>query len=118
MAYADGFVIPVPKRHLETYREIARMAGAVWREYGALEYREWVAEDVRPGKVTSFPQSVHLKPDETVIFSWILYESREHRDAVNAKVMADPRIASMSPETMPFDGQRMIFGGFVELLTA
>ncbi len=93
MAYVDGFVVPVPKNKLEAYREMAKKAGAIWREYGALEYRECIADDVKPGKVTSFPQSVMLKPDETVVFSWILYKSRAHRDEVNAKVMGDPRMS-------------------------
>ncbi len=113
MAYVDGFVVPVPKNKLEAYREMAKKAGAIWREYGALEYRECIADDVKPGKVTSFPQSVMLKPDETVVFSWILYKSRAHRDEVNAKVMGDPRMTDMmDPAKMPFDGQRMFFGGF------
>jgi uncharacterized protein YbaA (DUF1428 family) len=113
MAYADGFVVPVPKRNVDAYRRIARKAGKIWREHGALEYRECVADDVKPGKVTSFPQSVKLKRDETVVFSWIVYRSRAHRDRVNAKVMKDPRLAEMmSPKGMPFDSQRMFWGGF------
>jgi uncharacterized protein YbaA (DUF1428 family) len=112
MAYVDGFVLPVPKQNLDTYRDFARKAGAVWREYGALEYRECVADDVKPGEVTSFPQSVALKPDETVVFAWIVYKSRAHRDEVNAKVMKDPRVTGMDPKDMPFDGKRMIYGGF------
>ena len=113
MAYVDGFVLPVPKGNLDAYREMSTKAGKVWREHGALEYRECVADDVKPGELTSFPQSVMLKPDETVVFSWILYKSRAHRDEVNAKVMADPRItAMMDPEKMPFDAKRMIWGGF------
>ncbi len=110
--YIDGFVVPVPKNGVDAYRRIAREAGAVWREYGALHFVECIAEDVKPGELTSFPQSVDLKPDETVAFSWIVYESREHRDAVNEKVMKDPRIADMDPESMPFDVKRMIYGGF------
>ncbi len=117
MAYIDGFVVPVPKSKLDAYREVAKKAGAVWREHGALQYREFIADDVKPGKVTSFPQSVMAKPDETVVFSWILYESRAHRDAVNAKVMSDPRMADMmNPAKMPFDGQRMFWGGFESLV--
>jgi uncharacterized protein YbaA (DUF1428 family) len=112
MAYVDGFVAPVPKKNLEAYREFARKAGQVWREYGALEYREWIADDVKPGVVTSFPQSVQLKPDETVVFSWVLYKSRAHRDEVNAKVMNDPRMKDSDPSTWPFDGKRLIYGGF------
>ena len=113
--YVDGFVLPVPKSKVEEYRKVASEAGRVWMEYGALEFIECVAEDVKPGEVTSFPQSVKLEPDETVVFSWIVYESREHRDRVNEKVMADPR-TKMDPSTMPFDGKRMIFGGFEVLV--
>jgi uncharacterized protein YbaA (DUF1428 family) len=92
---------------------MATTAGKVWREHGALEYRECVADDVKPGKLTSFPQSVKLKKGETVVFSWIVYKSRKHRDSVNAKVMKDPRItAMMNPKKMPFDGKRMFWGGF------
>jgi uncharacterized protein YbaA (DUF1428 family) len=113
MAYVDGFVLPVPKSNLDKYRELATRAGKIWREYGALEYREWIADDVKSGEVTSFPQSVLLKDDETVVFSYIVYESREHRDEVNAKVMSDPRLADMmDPKRMPFDGKRMFWGGF------
>ncbi|MEQ1800970.1 MAG: DUF1428 domain-containing protein [Gammaproteobacteria bacterium] len=111
--YVDGFIIPVPKRKTEAYRRIARKAGKVWLEHGALEYRECMADDVKPGKYTSFPQSVKLKKGEVVWFSWIVYRSRKHRDQVNAKVMKDPRLASMmTPKAMPFDVKRMIFGGF------
>jgi len=112
MSYVDGFIVPVPKKNVEAYRKISRKAGKVWMEYGALEYIECVGDDVPPGKVTSFPLSVKLKKDEVVIFSWILYKSRKHRDAVNKKVMADPRIAAMGPDSMPFDAKRMIYGGF------
>ncbi|MGB3490119.1 MAG: DUF1428 domain-containing protein [Xanthobacteraceae bacterium] len=112
MQYVDGFIVPVPKKNLKAYRALARMAAKVWQEYGALDYRECVAEDVKVGKWTSFPRSVKLKPGETVIFSWITYKSRKHRDRVNAKVMKDPRIANMNPKTIPFDGKRMIYGGF------
>jgi uncharacterized protein YbaA (DUF1428 family) len=111
--YVDGFVLPVPKKNLNAYRRIARLAGRVWRDHGALEYVESVADDVKPGKLTSFPQSVKLKPGETVFFSWIVYKSRAHRDRVNAKVMKDPRLAKMmNPAAMPFDGKRMFWGGF------
>ncbi len=110
--YVDGFVVPVPSKNIEAYRKLARKAGKIWMEYGALEYVECIADDVKPGKYTSFPQSVKQKSDETVAFSWIVYKSRKHRDAVNAKVMADPRLAAMDPKTLPFDGKRMIFGGF------
>jgi uncharacterized protein YbaA (DUF1428 family) len=112
MAYVDGFVVPVPKKNLEAYLELARTAGAVWREHGALEYREGVADDVKAGEHTSFPQSVKLEDGETVVFSWIVYRSRQHRDEVNAKAMKDPRIANHDPKNMPFDGKRLIFGGF------
>jgi uncharacterized protein YbaA (DUF1428 family) len=111
--YVDGFVVPVPKKNIDAYRRMSRKAGKVWREYGALEYRECVADDVKPGKYTSFPQSVKLKPNEVVWFSWIVYKSRKHRDQVNAKVMKDPRLASMmNPKDLPFDGKRMFWGGF------
>ena len=117
MAYVDGFVLPLPKTNVESYREIAAKCGAIWREHGALEFRECIAEDVKPGKLTSFPQSVNLEADETVVFSWIMYESRAHRDEVNDKVMKDPRMADMiKPESMPFDGKRMIYGGFEMLI--
>jgi len=115
--YVDGFVVPVPKKNLDAYRRMARKAGNIWKEYGALEYVECVADDVKPGKVTSFPQAVKLKADETVVFSWIVYKSRSHRDSVNAKVMKDPRLAPMmDPKAMPFDGKRMFWGGFKTLL--
>jgi uncharacterized protein YbaA (DUF1428 family) len=119
MTYVDGFVTPVPKRNLAAYRRMAQKAGRVWREYGALEFREAVADDVKVGKWTSFPRSVKLKPGETVVFSWIAYKSRAHRDRVNAKVMKDPRLAKMmDPKAMPFDGKRMIYGGFEFLVGA
>ncbi len=110
--YVDGFVVPVPKRKVDEYRRLARQGGKVWKEYGALEFRECVADDAPVGKVTSFPRSVKVKQGETVVFSWIVFKSRAHRDRVNAKVMADPRIASMDPQKMPFDAKRMIYGGF------
>ena len=117
MQYVDGFIVPVPKKNLDAYRALARKAGKVWREHGALDYRECVAEDVKMGKRTSFPRSVKRKPGETVVFSWIVYKSRAHRDRVNAKVMKDPRIAAMGdPKSMPFDGKRMIYGGFETLV--
>jgi len=113
MKYVDGFVTPVPKKKLSEYRRLARLAGKVWKEHGALEYVECVAEDVKPGKLTSFPQAVMLKRSETVVFSWISYRSRAHRDRVLAKVMADRRLAKMmDPKKMPFDGKRMFWGGF------
>jgi len=113
MAYVDGFVIPVPKNKLDAYLEMARSAAGIWRDHGAIEFRECVSDDVKPGQLTSFPQSVNLQDDELVIFSWIVYPSRAVRDAANDKVMNDPRMAEyMKPENMPFDGKRMIYGGF------
>ena len=113
MAYVDGFIVPVPKRHLGAYRRMARKAGKIWHEHGALDFKECVADDVKWGKRTSFPRSVKLRPNETVVFSWILFKSRADRDRVNAKVMKDKRLASMmDPKSMPFDARRMIYGGF------
>ena len=111
--YVDGFVLPVPKRKRAAYLKMARKAGKIWREYGALDYKECVADGVKPGRWTSFPQSVKLKKDEAVWFSFIVYRSRKQRDRIMAKVMKDKRLASMmDPKSMPFDGKRMIFGGF------
>src|SRR6266404_1081454 len=119
MAYVDGFIVAVPKKNLAAYRSMAKKAGKVWREHGALDYREWVAEDVKVGKLTSFPRSVKLKPGETVVFSWITYRSRAQRDRVNAKVMADKRLADMmDTKSLPFDAKRMIYGGFESLVKA
>ena len=109
--YVDGFVLPIPKKNAAAYRRMARKAGKIWREHGALEYVECIGDDVKPGKHTSFPQSVKLKPGEVVWFSFIVYKSRKHRDRVNAQVMKDPR-TQMDPAAMPFDGKRMIYGGF------
>ncbi len=118
MRYVDGFVLPVPQKNLDAYRRMARKAGKIWKEYGALEYIECVADDVQPGKSTSFPQAVKLKPDEVVVFSWIVYKSRAHRDKVNKLVMADPRLASMmDPKRMPFDAKRMFWGGFKPIVS-
>ena len=117
MRYVDGFVLPVPKKKLADYRRMAQTAGRVWRDHGALEYVECVADDVKPGKRTSFPQSVKLKPGETVIFAYIVYKSRAQRDRINAKVMKDPRLAKMmDPKAMPFDAKRMFWGGFKSLI--
>jgi len=116
MSYVDGFVVPVPKKSLAAYRKLARKAGKIWREYGALHYVECVADDVKPGKTTSFPQAVKLKADEVVVFSWIVYKSRAQRDRVNKQVMSDPRMANMDPKSLPFDGKRMFFGGFKPLV--
>ena len=120
MRYVDGFVLPVPKRKLAAYRRMAQKAGKVWREHGALEFYECVADDVKPGKVTSFPQSVKLKRGETVFFSYIVYKSRKDRDRVNAKVMKDPRIKEDMGDfkDMPCDAKRMIYGGFKVLVEA
>ena len=119
MAYVDGFVLPVPVKNLRAYRRMAQLAGKVWREHGALDYREFVADDVKVGKWTSFPRSVKLKRGETVVFSWIVYKSRDHRDRVNAKVMKEKRLAKMMDlKAMPFDGKRMIYGGFKILVEA
>jgi uncharacterized protein YbaA (DUF1428 family) len=115
--YVDGFVLPVPKQNIEQYRKLAELAGQVWREHGALEYVECIADDVKPGVVTSFPQSVQLKPDETVVFAWIVYASRAERDRINAAVMKDPRMVH-DPQSMPFDGKRMFWGGFETLVQA
>jgi len=113
MPYVDGFVVPVPRRSIAAYRTMARKAGKVWMEHGALEFRESVADDVAWGKRTSFPRSVKQKSNETVMFSWIVYKSRKHRDTVLKKVMADKRLARMmTGKTMPFDAKRMIYGGF------
>lgn len=112
MAYVDGYVVPVKKTKLDAYRRLARRAGKVWLSHGALEVVECVGDDVKPGKHTSFPQAVKLKDDEVVVFSWIRYRSRAHRDKVNAKVMADPFFAGMAPADMPFEGRRMFWGGF------
>ena len=113
MNYIDGFILAVPIESLAVYKKMARTAGKVWREHGAIAYGESVADDVKPGKLTSFPQAVKLKAGETVIFSWIVYKSRAHRDRVNAKAMKDPRLASMmDPKKLPFDGKRMVYGGF------
>ncbi len=116
--YVDGFVVPVPKKKVAAYRRMAQKAGKVWREHGALEYIECIADDVKPGKHTSFPQSVKLKPGETVVFSYVVYKSRKQRDRVNAKVMKDPRLAKMmDPKAMPFDGKRMFWGGFKAIVS-
>jgi uncharacterized protein YbaA (DUF1428 family) len=117
MSYVDGFVVPVPKKKLMAYRSMARKAGKIWRDHGALEFRECVADDVKVGKRTSFPRSVKLKSGETVFFSYIVFKSRAHRDRVNAKVMKDPRLAGMGDmKDMPFDARRMIYGGFKVLV--
>jgi len=111
--YVDGFVLPLPKKNLQAYRRMARTAGKVWREHGALEFRECVGDDLKPKGVVPFQRQLKTKPGETVVFSWITYKSRAHRDQVNAKVMKDPRIATMmDTKAMPFDPKRMLYGGF------
>ena len=113
MAYVDGFVLPIPKRNTALYKKIARKAGKIWKEHGALEYRECVGDDLNIKNMTGFPKTVKTKAGETVVFSWIVYKSRAHRDAVNRKVMKDERIAAMmDPKDMPFDVKRMAMGGF------
>ena len=113
MRYVDGFIVPVPKKNLAAYKKLATKAGKVWMEHGALEFRECVADDVKVGKLTSFPQSVKLKPGEVVVFSYIVYKNRAARDKINKKVMEDPRLKDMmAGKDMPFDGKRMIYGGF------
>lgn len=115
--YVDGFVVPVPVEKIDAYRTMAEEAGKIWLEHGALQFVECIADDVKPGELTSFPQSVQLKEGETVAFSWILYDSREQRDAVNEKVMNDPRLkAMMEKGEPPFDAKRMFFGGFRTLV--
>ena len=115
--YVDGFVLPLPTKNRAAYLRIARKAGKVWMEHGALQYFETIADDVKPGKWTSFPQSVKLKAGETVVFSFIVYKSRADRDRINKKVMADPRLNEMmAGKDMPFDGKRMIYGGFRTLV--
>jgi uncharacterized protein YbaA (DUF1428 family) len=119
MPYVDGFVVPVPKKKLDAYRRLAKKASKIWREHGALAFRECVADDVKVGKLTSFPRSVKLKPGETVVLSWIVFKSRTDRDRVNARVMKDKRLAEMMEGgVMPFDMKRMIYGGFRVLVDA
>jgi len=117
MPYVDGFVIPIKKKNLQAYRRMAQKAGKVWREHGAVEYRECVGDDLNIKGVKPFPRQLKTKPGETVLFSWIVYKSRAHRDRVNAKVMKDPRLAKMmDPKAMPFDAKRMVYGGFKTLV--
>jgi uncharacterized protein YbaA (DUF1428 family) len=119
MRYVDGFVLPVPKKSLQLYRGIARKAGKVWRDHGALEYVEATGDDLKVKGTAKFPKMAKAKPGETVVFSWIVYKSRAHRDRVNKKVMKDPRIAKMmDPKKMPFDVKRMAYGGFKVLVDA
>ena len=117
MPYVDGFVIPVPKKNVQAYRRIALKAGKIWREHGALEFRECVGDDLAVKGMVPFSRRMKLKPGETVSFSWIVFKSRAHRDRVNAKVMKDPRL-DMDPKSMPFDVKRMLYGGFKVLVDA
>lgn len=113
MKYVDGYVLPVPKKNLAAYRSMAQKAGKIWREYGALQFCECVGDDLKTKMAVSFPHTIKLKPGEAVIFSWIMFKSRAHRDSVNAKVMKDPRLAKMMDmKSMPFDSKRMVYGGF------
>jgi uncharacterized protein YbaA (DUF1428 family) len=116
--YVDGYVLPVPKKNLQAYRRLARKAGKIWREHGALEFRECVGDDLDVKMGVPFPNRIKLKPGETVLFSWIMFTSRAHRDRVNAKVMKDERLANMDPKEMPFDCKRMVYGGFKVLVDA
>src|SRR5438093_13143743 len=118
MRYVDGYVLPVPKKNLQAYRRIAQKAGKIWREHGALEYLECDGDHLNVKFGVPFPRSVKLKPGETVVFAWIVFKSRAHRERVNAKVMKDPRLAEMNPESMPFDHKRMVYGGFKVLVDA
>jgi uncharacterized protein YbaA (DUF1428 family) len=119
MKYVDGFVLPVPRKNLAAYRRMAQEAGKVWRKHGALEFRECVGDDLKMKKVKSFPQLAKPKRGETVMFSWIVFKSRAHRDSVNAKVMKDPHLMKMmKTKKMPFDGKRMAYGGFKVIVDA
>lgn len=118
MSYIDGFLLPVPKKNLPAYRRLAQKAAKLWIEHGALEYRECMGDDLAVAGVVSFNDTLTLKRGETVVFSWIVYKSRAHRDRVNAKVMQDPRVAAMAPKSMPFDGKRMAYGGFKMMVSA
>lgn len=117
MPYVDGFVLAVPKDKIDAYKEMAELGAKVWMEYGALSYVECFGDDVPYGELTSFPRAVQAKDDEIVVFSWITYESRAKRDEINAKVMTDPRMNGYDPSNTPFDGKRMIFGGFESFLS-
>jgi len=117
MAYVDSFVLAVPQENLEAYRKMARKAGKVWMKHGALQYIECVADDVQPGKSTSFPQAVKLKEGEVVVISYAIYQSRKHRDSVMAKVMKDPLMTDVDPKSLPFDAKRMFWGGFKPIVS-
>ena len=118
MSYVDGYVLPVPKRNIEAYRRLGLKAGKIWREHGALEYRECVGDHLNVKFGVPFPRRIKLKRGETVVFSWIVFKSRAHRDRVNAKVMKDRRLTSMDLNKMPFDCKRMVCGGFKVLVDA
>jgi uncharacterized protein YbaA (DUF1428 family) len=116
MSYVDGFVIPISKKNVAAYKRMAQLGSKIWRDHGALEYRECIGDDLEIKMGLPFPRAIKLKRGETVIFSWIVYKSRAHRDRVNAKVMKDPRLANMDPKSMPFDMKRMTYGGFKVLV--
>ena len=119
MRYVDGYVLPVPKKNIQLYRRIAEKAGRIWREHGALEFRECVGDDLNVKMGMPFPRMIKLKRGETVFFSWVVFKSRADRDRVNAKVMKDPRLAKMMDAgPMPFDHKRMVYGGFKVLVDA
>lgn len=119
MNYVDGYVVPVPEKNLAAYRKIAQKAGKIWREHGALEYRECAGDDFSAPMGTPFSKNLKLKPGETVVFAWVMFKSRAHRDRVNAKVMKDPRLAAlMEGMEMPFDVKRMVYGGFKIMVDA
>src|SRR4026208_2363300 len=119
MSYVDGFIVPVPKKSMDAYKRLSRKAGKVWKDHGAIDYHECVADDVKMGKWTSFPRSVKMKKNETVVFSWIVYPSRAARDKCIARVMKEQRLAAMmDPRKMPFDAKRMIYGGFKTIVEA
>src|SRR5687767_38390 len=117
MQYVDGYVLPVPKKNLEAYRRMAQKAGKIWRDHGALEYRECAGDDLKVKFGVPFSRTVKQKRGETVVFAWIVFKSRKHRDSVNAKVMKDPRLDKMMDmKAMPFDHKRMVYGGFTVLV--
>ena len=117
--YVDGYVLPIPRKNLPAYRKMTRLAAKIWREHGALEYCEAAGEDLAPkGPFASFPRAMKCKPGETVVFAWVVFRSRAHRDKVNARVMKDPRLAGMVTQPMPFDHKRMLYGGFEALVYA
>lgn len=117
--YVDGFVLPVPKKNVNAYRRMAQKASMIWREHGALEYRECVGDDLSVKMGMPFPKGIKARPDETVVFAYVVYRSRAHRDQVNARIMKDPRIAGMcDPKDMPFDCKRMLYGGFETIVRA